>query len=124
MESAATVSSREWNIRLSMTFLCLAGLAGCAARDIQIRSLPPQTPAGDEAAAAETPAELARTVAGTLAGEMANTGAAAGAPAPPLLSPADAPSMFTYDPFGRLNRFTYRFNARFDETVLLHITNG
>jgi len=26
-----------------------------------------------------------------------------------LLTPMDAPSMYTYDPWERLNRFTYRF---------------
>ena len=31
------------------------------------------------------------------------------------LTPADAPSMYSYDPWERMNRFTYRFNARFDE---------
>ncbi len=32
--------------------------------------------------------------------------------------------MATYDPFERFNRFNYRFNARFDETVFLPIANG
>ncbi len=32
--------------------------------------------------------------------------------------------MTTYDPWGRLNRFTYRFNARFDEAVFLPVANG
>ena len=27
--------------------------------------------------------------------------------------------MQTYDPWERMNRFTYRFNARFDEAILL-----
>ena len=33
------------------------------------------------------------------------------------MTPADAPPMTTYDPWERMNRFTYRFNARFDEAV-------
>jgi phospholipid-binding lipoprotein MlaA len=32
--------------------------------------------------------------------------------------------MQTYDPWERLNRFTYRFNARFDEAVFLPVSNG
>jgi phospholipid-binding lipoprotein MlaA len=32
--------------------------------------------------------------------------------------------MYTYDPFERLNRFMYRFNARFDESVFLPVANG
>jgi phospholipid-binding lipoprotein MlaA len=44
--------------------------------------------------------------------------------APPPLTPADAPSMYTYDPLERINRFTYRFNARFDEHVFLPVANG
>jgi ABC-type transporter lipoprotein component MlaA len=40
------------------------------------------------------------------------------------LTAADAPSMYTYDPWERLNRFTYRFNARFDEAVFLPAANG
>ena len=31
--------------------------------------------------------------------------------------------MQTYDPWERLNRFTYRFNARFDEAVFLPVSN-
>ena len=40
------------------------------------------------------------------------------------LTPEDAPSMYTYDPWERLNRFTYRFNSRFDEAIFLPATNG
>lgn len=50
--------------------------------------------------------------------------AAGDADALPPLTPDDAPSMYTYDPFERINRFTYRFNARFDEHVFLPVTNG
>jgi phospholipid-binding lipoprotein MlaA len=32
--------------------------------------------------------------------------------------------MDTYDPWERLNRFTYRFNARFDQNVFLPVANG
>ena len=46
-----------------------------------------------------------------------------GAAASPPVTAADAPSMQTYDPWERLNRFTYRFNARFDEAVFLPVAN-
>ena len=31
--------------------------------------------------------------------------------------------MATYDPLERMNRFTYRFNARFDEAIYLPVAN-
>jgi phospholipid-binding lipoprotein MlaA len=37
----------------------------------------------------------------------------------PPLTAADVPSLTTYDPWERLNRFTYRFNARFDDFIFL-----
>lgn len=40
------------------------------------------------------------------------------------LTEDDVPSMYTYDPLERVNRFTYRFNARFDEAIFLPVTNG
>jgi phospholipid-binding lipoprotein MlaA len=32
--------------------------------------------------------------------------------------------MYTYDPWERVNRFTYRFNARFDDAVFLRAANA
>ena len=55
---------------------------------------------------------------------QAGEGAPAAEPPPPPVTPADAPPMTTYDPWGRLNRFTYRFNARFDEAMFLPVANG
>jgi phospholipid-binding lipoprotein MlaA len=55
--------------------------------------------------------------------EAKQAGAAADAVAAPPVTPADAPSMITYDPWERLNRFTYRFNARFDEALFLPVAN-
>lgn len=98
---------------------CAAGLGGCATQSMDMRSLPPETPAADNAAAAESAAELAKA----LASEPASTGVKKGE-AVPLMTPADAPSMATYDPLGRLNRFMYRFNTRFDEALFLPIANG
>ena len=41
----------------------------------------------------------------------------------PPVTPQDAPSLATYDPWEPLNRFTYRFNARIDEAVFLPAAN-
>ncbi|MGB6352871.1 MAG: VacJ family lipoprotein, partial [Steroidobacteraceae bacterium] len=53
----------------------------------------------------------------------APAGDARGAQAEPPVTPADAPPMTTYDPWERMNRFNYRFNARFDEAVFLPVAN-
>jgi phospholipid-binding lipoprotein MlaA len=91
-------------------------LTGCAAQNAQIRELPADTPAANNAAAAEN----AASVAAAVANERAEAGSS---PTPPV-TPADAPSMRTYDPLERLNRFNYRFNARFDEAIFLPVANG
>lgn len=91
--------------------------AGCAS-DFSIRTDPPQTPAAENAAALER-----------VQAYQASQVAAAQAPkdesklGPPVTA-EDAPSMQTYDPWERMNRFTYRFNARFDEAVFLPVANG
>jgi phospholipid-binding lipoprotein MlaA len=108
--------------------LALLVLAGCATQVVSIRSEPAETPAADNAAAAANAAAFAEAAA------TANANAADSPtpkdvgvspddqPAPPL-TPADAPSMYTYDPWERLNRFTYRFNARFDDAIFLPVVN-
>jgi phospholipid-binding lipoprotein MlaA len=92
-------------------------LGGCAAQSVTIRRVPSDHPAADNAAAAENEAAFAAAAA-----SEADTAAAARPPAP-LLTAADAPSMYTYDPWERANRFTYRFNARFDEAMFLPLAN-
>ena len=109
--------------------LLAAALGGCASQSVSIRSLPPENPAAENAAAAENTAAFAAAVAGEGEKEAAADKTDQEAkqetkPALPPLTPADAPSMATYDPFERLNRFTYRFNARFDEAVYLPVANG
>jgi phospholipid-binding lipoprotein MlaA len=94
-------------------------LCGCASRSMDIRTLPAATPAADNAAAAENAAALAAAL-----NEQATPIDMGQDAATPPLTPADAPSMRTYDPWERLNRFTYRFNARFDEAVFLPIANA
>jgi phospholipid-binding lipoprotein MlaA len=103
----------------------LIGLAalvvgGCASQNLSIRVLPAETPAADNAAAIRHAAVLAAAAAGASERPLDQNSANAA----PALTKADAPSMFTYDPFERLNRFTYRFNARFDEAVFLPVANG
>jgi phospholipid-binding lipoprotein MlaA len=103
-------------------------LGGCVSQSISIRSVPPEDPAAANAAAAESAAAFAAAAAtastqteeaGRNVGNAANTGEA-----PPPVTPADAPPMTTYDPWERLNRFTYRFNARFDEALFLPVANA
>jgi phospholipid-binding lipoprotein MlaA len=107
-----------------LTLVALAAacaLGGCATEGIDMRSLPPATPAADNAAAAESAAALASALANPAS--ESGTAPANTEEAPPLFTPADAPSMHTYDPWEKLNRFTYRFNARFDEAVFLPVAN-
>ena len=99
--------------------LVAGALAGCASRVLSIRTVPDQTPAADNAAAAANAAAFAEAVAA----ESAAAPAQEAQEAPPLVTPADAPPMYTYDPWERLNRFTYRFNARFDEAIFLPVAD-
>jgi phospholipid-binding lipoprotein MlaA len=91
---------------------------GCASGDFSVRNDPPQTPAADNAAAIRQMQEMqaAHAAAPAVPTDESKLG--------PPLTAADAPSMKTYDPWERLNRFTYRFNARFDEAVFLPAANG
>jgi phospholipid-binding lipoprotein MlaA len=95
--------------------LIATALCGCASQQLSIRSLPPETPAADQAAAAESAATLAAAVGLDAVQSPAET---------PPVTAADAPSMFSYDPWQRINRMTYRFNARADEAVMLPVANA
>jgi phospholipid-binding lipoprotein MlaA len=109
----------ERAVKASVLMVLLAALLeGCASQVLSIRTVPEQTPAADNAAAAANAAAFAAAVAA----ESANSSAEA-QDAPPLLTPADAPPMYTYDPWERMNRFTYRFNARFDEAIFLPVAD-
>ena len=105
--------------------LFAAPLAGCVSQSISIRSVPPEDPAAVNVAAAESAAAFA-AAADTANNEAAASGGAAQGDQekPPPITPADAPPMTTYDPWERLNRFTYRFNARFDEAIFLPVANA
>ena len=89
--------------------------------------MPDQTPAADNAAAAANAAAFAEAansaegVPGGMADSRGETADTATAPTP--ITPAEAPPMVTYDPWERLNRFTYRLNARFDEAIFLPAAN-
>ena len=97
----------------------LAGLlGGCASQVLSIRTVPDQTPAADNAAAAANAAAFAEAAAAESAGSPAQEQQEA-----PPVTPDDAPPMYTYDPWERLNRFTYRFNARFDEAIFLPVAD-
>jgi phospholipid-binding lipoprotein MlaA len=93
-------------------------LGGCASQSLTIRSLPPETPAADNAADVEKFAAAAAAELSRPAPDLDS------APTAPLVTTADAPSMYTYDPLERFNRVIYRFNARFDESVFLPVANG
>jgi phospholipid-binding lipoprotein MlaA len=98
------------------------GLCGCAPEGMIIHRMPAETPAADNAAAIQKAASLA---AAKEAAERVRAGGEVRgeAPAPPLTQ-ADAPPPKTYDPWESFNRFSYRFNARFDEAVFLPVSNG
>lgn len=89
-------------------------LGGCASPNLSIRRLPSETPAADNAAA------RARAEANAHQRAAAQEGSPAFAP----LKAAEAPPMYSYDPWERMNRFTYRFNARFDEAIFLPVANS
>lgn len=105
--------------RVCTAMLVAALLAGCATtREMRVRDLPDDRPAAQRAAAIEAARQLAA--------QQAEAPPPDDAPAPlaPPVMPADAPSMRTHDPFERINRSMYRFNARFDESVFLPVANG
>jgi phospholipid-binding lipoprotein MlaA len=97
-------------------------LGACASQSVSIRSLPSEHPAAQNAAAEESAAAFAAAAAGAADAEADNN-AQSSEPRPPL-TPADAPSMRTYDPWERMNRSIYRFNGRFDEAVFLRLSNA
>jgi phospholipid-binding lipoprotein MlaA len=99
----------------------LLALGGCASQVVSIRTVPDQTPAADSAAAAASAAAFADAIAAESA--SATSAQVPGEEAAPPLTPADAPPMYTYDPWERFNRFAYRFNARFDEAIFLPVAN-
>lgn len=98
-------------------------LGGCASPDMSMRSEPPEHPAAENAAVAQSAAAFASAAATASASQADQEAGQPEEQAPPV-TPAEAPPMVTYDPWERLNRFTYRFNARFDEAIYLPVANA
>jgi phospholipid-binding lipoprotein MlaA len=108
-------------MRLSALAL-LAALAGCASQTVSMRSVPAEHPAAENAAAADSAAAFTAAAMGASDND-AGKSTSSTEPAVAPMTPSDAPSMYTYDPWERMNRFTYRFNARFDEGFFLPVSN-
>lgn len=110
-----------------MIMLTVSVLGGCASQVLTIRTLPDETPAADNTAATANAAAFAEAAATassqSASGDVSKDVDISQADAAPPVTPADAPPMYTYDPWERLNRFTYRFNARFDSAIFLPVTN-
>ena len=100
--------------------LAILALAGCASQTMSIRSVPDETPAADNSAAAAK----AEAVMQAIAQQSASAAAQNPQEAAIALTPADAPPMYTYDPWEPMNRFVYRFNARFDEAIFWPVANA
>jgi phospholipid-binding lipoprotein MlaA len=117
-------------VRLNgVAIVLVCALSGCASQSVIFHSLPPETPAADNDANIAKVQGLAAAAAIAAKETAAEAADAAKSAKPgiaeevPLVTAADAPSMDTYDPWARMNRFTYRFNARFDEAVFLPVAN-
>jgi phospholipid-binding lipoprotein MlaA len=115
---------------MRLRVVCLAAslvLGGCATSGVEFHHWPAETPAANNKAdiakmqGLQATAAAAATLATPQGSDQPGGG---GAEPPPPVKPDDAPSLKTYDPWGRLNRFTYRFNARFDEALFLPVANG
>ncbi len=105
-------------IRHACVLIAALALGACASNGVRVRNLPDERPAASRAAAIERAEAIAARRQAALPTPPE------GEAAPPVMTPADAPSMLVYDPWERINRFTYRFNARFDEAVFLPVANG
>jgi phospholipid-binding lipoprotein MlaA len=98
-------------VLLALTALLLGGCG--ASGPLTLHRQPPQTPAADTAAA----------VALAATNPFQNAASAGDGTEGTPVRPADVPPMHTYDPWERMNRLFYRFNARFDEAIFLPVAN-
>ena len=94
------------------------GVGGCASQTFVTHRMPAETPAADNAVAVQKAAAQAEQA------RVAKRVERTPQEAPAQLTAADAPPTTTYDPWERFNRFNYRFNARFDETIFLPVSNA
>jgi phospholipid-binding lipoprotein MlaA len=118
MSSACAVS-------FAAVLCALAACGGCASNEFSIRSMPAETPAADNAAAIVRARDLQQVQSSVapIPGSSQRSADQEASLGPPLTA-AEVPSLETYDPWERMNRATYRFNARFDEAVFLPVANG
>jgi phospholipid-binding lipoprotein MlaA len=107
-------------MRILLIIASSIALGACAAQKVDIRTVPSEKPAQTNAAAVEAVTTLAENAKA----EEANAEDRSYLYTPPPVTAADAPSMRTYDPWERINRFTYRFNARWDEHIFLPVADG
>jgi phospholipid-binding lipoprotein MlaA len=98
-------------------------LGGCASTGVTVRRLPSETPAADNAALIQKMADASQEGAAMAQAEHRNGAQSPSEDSPPL-TPEEAPSMYSYDPLERFNRWSYNFNAQFDEHVFLPVSNG
>jgi phospholipid-binding lipoprotein MlaA len=111
---------------LSSAWLCLLVIcSGCVSGGFSIRSLPAETPAADNAAAIVQARGLQAQSQGLADAtpDIPQRAADQASILGPPLTAAEVPSLATYDPWERMNRATYRFNARFDEAVFFPVAN-
>jgi phospholipid-binding lipoprotein MlaA len=101
---------------IAATVIAIA-VSGCATRSFTMRVLPDETPAADNARAIQRVEAMQQSQQA-----MPSASSAPTQNGPPVTT-ADAPSMYTYDPWERMNRLFYRFNARFDENVFLPVAD-
>lgn len=112
-------------MRVARLSICIGLLStallegGCATGAFSMRSLPTETPAADNAAAIKRVQEIQAAQQATAAARDSAHAADIGPP----LTAAQVPSLRTYDPWERMNRFTYRFNARLDDALFLPVSD-
>lgn len=109
-----------------LAILCVLLATGGCASQYSVRTLPSVTPAADNAAVLEQMQQMQQVqqMQADAAAAAARAAAAREAELGPPLTVAQAPPLATYDPWERMNRFTYRFNARFDEAIFLPVADG
>ena len=107
-----------WAVPVVALLLLALTLSGCATEGVAMHRMPPEPPAANNAAAIKKAQALAAAAA---TAKLAQTSTAE---SPLPLTAANAPPPQTYDPWERLNRFNYRFNARFDEAIFLPVADA
>jgi phospholipid-binding lipoprotein MlaA len=117
---------RDLRPNFAATAAMLVALGGCASQTVEFHRWPPETPAANNAADIRKMqgVDAAAAVAQRQHAQTGSSAAGAAEAPAPRVTAAEAPPMKTYDPWGRLNRFTYRFNARFDEALFLPVANS